>query len=835
MEPQEQPGVQSGGWKTIAVGVLAVVASIVAILAANIIGWQVALACCGLALLAIGYLFKHATLSTVRGQQVEDLEGHVRDLQENLAQTEAARKEIKESEERYRQLFEDAMETAYQDVEKMNRSLQDQKETLEREVQKHESTERALRDSEERWRKLVEKHPEPIAILSAGRFVYTNTAGMEMLGALEKSDLSSRSLLDFVHESRRDHIEAKILNPDIEDSSNSVQFQISRIDGQDRYVEAYSVPVTYKGSRAAQVVLRDITDQKRSESSLRKYTDRLAALNEIESKILASLPSDEIAQEALLKLSRLIPLSSGAVIEYNMVTGEATLLAQLTTSPSNNRVGKSYPIKRFGSLHSSKETSYIRDLSDLSDPKPSESELIDDGMKSYFDIPLVGKNEVIGRLQIASINVDGFDDEDIQTAEGLADLIAVSIQQFRIDQERKSYEAELITAKDRAEELVRLKSAFLTNMSHEIRTPLTGIIGFAQILNEEIGEEHSEFVQLIEQSGRRLLDTINSVLDLARLESQKMRQEKVRLDLVEETIRSVKLIEPLAAKKKLKLMSKAHVESAHAIVDPAGFGRILTNLVGNAIKFTDEGGVRVDIAKKEGRIIIRVRDTGIGIAEEFLPHLFDEFRQESSGASRSHEGSGMGLSITKKLVELMGGTITVKSKKGVGSAFIVAFPEEGRAPLEIEQPETNTMSLKRNLVLLIEDRHESRHLYKYLLEDTCEVMTARSPRHAVKLLEREPVDAIVLQANYGGRGKGKELIPDLRRAMGTRAIPIIAVDNRSASDEKVDWFADGYSSYIAKPYQRTSLGSGVRAAIEVAQKRTRDRMPRVSSRAAAPA
>ncbi len=827
MEPRELPSISVGDRLTSFVGILAAVLSVAAVFVTLSLGWKVSIALVGAILLMIGFLYQKASLAAAKSRQVEDLDHMLRGLRNDLDTAQAEKTESKENEERYRLLFEDAMETAYQDVEKMNRSLQEQKDTLEREVHKHEATERALRDSEERWRKLVEKHPEPIAILSDKKFVYTNAAGMDLLGVYNKKDLASRTLLDFVPEGMRERVEGKILHAKADGGIDPVQFEILQKDGSERIVEAYSVPISYKGSKAMQVVIRDITDQKRSESALRKYTDRLAVVNDIESKILASLPSDEIAREALVKLSRLIPLSSGSVVEYNLVTGEAKLLAQLTTSPSQNRVGQSYPISRFGSLYSSEKTKYVPELAQLEDPTPGEREMLDDGMQSYFDIPLVGKAEVIGRLQIASINPDGFDKDDIQTAEGLADLIGVSIQQFRIDKERRSYEAELINAKERAEELVRLKSAFLTNMSHEIRTPLTGIIGFAQILNEEIGEQHSEFVQLIENSGRRLLDTINSVLDLARLESQKMRTEKVRTDLVDEVTKTVKLIEPLAMKKNLKLVSQAHVKEAFALVDPAGLGRIITNLVGNAIKFTEEGGVRVDIAKKGGRILIRVRDTGIGIAKEFLPRLFDEFQQESSGAARSHEGSGMGLSITRKLVELMGGTITVKSKKGVGSAFIVAFPEEGHAPLTTVR-EDNIIARRRNLVLLIEDRQESRELYNYLLEDSCDVLPVGSRRQAIKLLEREPVDAVVLQVNYGGKGMGKELIPALRKALGTRDVPIIAVDNRSTSDEKVDWFADGYSSYISRPYQRTSLGHGVREAIKSAKARRNKTRPAIA-------
>ena len=239
--------------------------------------------------------------------------------------------------------------------------------------------------------------------------------------------------------------------------------------------------------------------------------------------------------------------------------------------------------------------------------------------------------------------------------------------------ERKRFETELIVAREQAEEMARLKSAFLANMSHEIRTPLTGILGFAGVLAEEVDDDHREFVQLIEKSGRRLLDTLNSVLDLAQLESAGVRVDAGPLDVVDEVRQVVCLLGPLAEEKGIALDLDAAPGEVVAPLDATCLNRILHNLVGNAIKFTERGGVRVAVGVEGGRVRITVADTGIGIDGGFLPHLFDEFKQESTGQGRSHEGSGLGLAITKKLVDLMGGEIRVESEKGAGSTFVLDF------------------------------------------------------------------------------------------------------------------------------------------------------------------
>ena len=240
--------------------------------------------------------------------------------------------------------------------------------------------------------------------------------------------------------------------------------------------------------------------------------------------------------------------------------------------------------------------------------------------------------------------------------------------------DRKRFETELIAAREQAEEMARLKSAFLANMSHEIRTPLTGILGFAGVLAEEVGEQHREFVQLIEKSGRRLLDTLNSVLDLAQLESDGVRIAASPLDVVDEVGQVVQLLAPLAEEKGIALHLDATGDEVVAPLDAACLNRILHNLVGNAIKFTEVGRVVVTVRPSGDRVHIRVTDTGIGIDAEFVPHLFEEFKQESTGQGRSHEGSGLGLAITRKLVELMGGSISVESEKGQGSTFTIWFP-----------------------------------------------------------------------------------------------------------------------------------------------------------------
>ncbi len=252
------------------------------------------------------------------------------------------------------------------------------------------------------------------------------------------------------------------------------------------------------------------------------------------------------------------------------------------------------------------------------------------------------------------------------------------VQQQAAELRARTEEAE--RAQRAAEEMSRLKSTVLTNMSHELRTPLTGIIGFAEVLAEEVEEEHREFALLIHHSGRRLLDTVNSVLDLAQLESDGIRLRPVPLDATEEVRKAVRLLEPLAQKKGLSL--RATGSPTVACLDAGALHRIVTNLVSNAIKFTDAGGVIAEVGGDPEGLTIRVTDTGVGIPAAFLPRLFDEFRQASTGFERSHEGNGLGLAITKRLADLMGGSVVAESEEGEGSTFTVRLPRTMPEPAE---------------------------------------------------------------------------------------------------------------------------------------------------------
>ncbi len=219
----------------------------------------------------------------------------------------------------------------------------------------------------------------------------------------------------------------------------------------------------------------------------------------------------------------------------------------------------------------------------------------------------------------------------------------------------------------------RLKDEFLANTSHELRTPLTGILGCSAILREEVTGDQREFVEMIDENGERLLNTLDSLLDLARLRAGLMEMEFSEIDVAEKARAIVSAYQPIADGKGIDVLVTSDGDVA-GLYDDHCLESTLDHLVGNAVKFTNKGRVIVHVARENSDIVIEVEDTGVGIDEKFMPYLFDEFKQESTGLTRSHEGNGLGLAVTARIVELMGGEIDVRSEKGLGSTFTVRLP-----------------------------------------------------------------------------------------------------------------------------------------------------------------
>ena len=271
----------------------------------------------------------------------------------------------------------------------------------------------------------------------------------------------------------------------------------------------------------------------------------------------------------------------------------------------------------------------------------------------------------------------GWKYREMVKAQRLAAQQAWELARERLVNERlQQANQSLQVANERLKQANKLKDEFLATTSHELRTPLTAILGFTDVLKCEIPEDapYREFLGIIEQSGNRLMHTLTSLLEIAKLRAGVLELHREPVNLSRQAAEVLRMFSEMARQKDVALELVEPPQPIFAMIDSQAYERILSNLVGNAVKFTEAGRVSITFEQEQEQVCVYVRDTGIGIAENFLPDLFEEFRQESDGLARTHEGTGLGLAITARLVRLMDGEISVESRKNEGSIFRVAFP-----------------------------------------------------------------------------------------------------------------------------------------------------------------
>ena len=435
----------------------------------------------------------------------------------------------------------------------------------------------------------------------------------------------------------------------------------------------------------------------------------------------------------------------------------------------------------------------------------------------WLGVPLKTNGKTIGALVVQTYTEQfRYTEQDKEFLTFVSDQTAMAIERTRSREE-------LVKAKEKAEEMNQLKTRFLANMSHELRTPMVGILGYTEILKNEVtNPELKEMSEEIYVSANRLLETLNLILDLSKIEANKSEIHPVEINVKDVTINQVKCFQELAKKKDIFINIIPKEEQLYAMLDERIFRQIINNLVSNAIKFTIKGGVTIEINKElineNENVVIRVKDTGIGIPKESHQIIFEEFRQASEGLNRIFEGSGLGLSITKRFVELMDGKISVESEQGKGSTFIVSFPscKHGKTFEINKQTEKNNnfSNVKTKsevadkdlpLVLLVEDDISNAGVIEYLLQDVCKVDFVKSGEEALEITAQKQYAAIIMDIALGAGIDGIEATKRIRKMKGYRDLPIIAVTALAMKGQRESFLAEGCSHYISKPFNNKTL------------------------------
>ncbi len=376
---------------------------------------------------------------------------------------------------------------------------------------------------------------------------------------------------------------------------------------------------------------------------------------------------------------------------------------------------------------------------------------------------------------------------------------------------------ELEAKSRRGEEADRLKSAFIANMSHEIRTPLNSVLALSQLLRDGVAGpltvDQRRYLEVIERNGQGLLHLINDILDLSRIEAGHMEIDAQDLDLGPEIAAVVDALTPLASAKGLDLVNVLPPDLPHVRADADRFRQILTNLVGNAVKFTESGQVRLGGEAQGDTVTLHVTDTGVGIPDAYRDKIFHEFFQVDQTLVRRQGGTGLGLAIARRLARIMGGEISVESVVGRGSRFSLRLPRAtgdlAQAAPPVLSPVAGAGPIAPASVLVVEDNEDNLFTLRQVLARLpLDLSFANSGRQAIEACRRQMPDLVIMDVQMPGM-TGLQATGAIRALPGGADVPILALTAQAMKGDRERILAAGCDDYVAKPFQPKELTEAI--------------------------
>jgi len=604
-----------------------------------------------------------------------------------------------------------------------------------------------------------------------------------------------------------------------------MQERILRPTGEIRYLSTWGEVVRDDLGRPARLlgICHDVTEQ-------RRRRERGEVLRVANDALTRTLDLEEVLGVLLDSLTRFVPYTSASVLllsdESQLVLGALRGHEQLDRSEVPRLLCE---LRRGPLVRGVLEEGRTVVVQDSEHDSSGEPLLAGREVRSWIAVPLRAGGQVIGLCSLESGRPDAFREEDVDWAEALIAQAAAAIENARLHDQLQRHATELEQrvadrtqdlreAKDEAERANRAKSTFLAGISHELRTPMNAILGFAQLLEmDDLTDEQEDGVQKILRAGGHLLQLINELLDIARIEAGELALSIEPVSVEELLVEAVDMTQPLGQELGVKVVVSGEI-GGYVRADRQRLLQVVLNLLANAVKYNRHGGIAevTCSANADGRLAIAVRDTGHGIDADDLERLFVPFdRLGLEGGTI--EGVGLGLALANRLVDVMDGTISVSSRRGVGSTFTVTLPRADDPLAAVEPGVTaSTQRLTRAAsILYIEDNLANLQLVERALarQPGVKVLAATQGRLGLELARERRPDLVLLDLHLPDI-TGEEVLDELAADHQTAQIPVIVV-SAAASKGRVERLRErGVSAYLTKPIDLGDLLAAVDGALE---------------------
>ncbi len=676
--------------------------------------------------------------------------------------------------------------------------------------------EEALRHSEELYRSLAEALPQMIFLCTrGGKLEYCNPSAVNYIG-LNLEQILRRSPLEWIHPSDRAEALVHWRNAIATETAYEIEVRLQRSDGLYRWHTLRMNPIAGVGDRLLKWLgtATDIDDRKRS----RQQERFLARV----SSVLANSLDYQTTLDSLAHFT--VPsIADWCAIDVVEKDGTIERLAVAHTDPAKEELAQElhrrYPPKKEATrgqanvLRTGQSELYPHIPDSVLVEAASDAEhlriLRELRLHSGMCVPIKARGRTLGTITfVREVGSRCYDRTDLIMAEKLAHRAAIALDNARLYRE--------------AQDANRLKDEFLATLSHELRTPLNSILGWAQILrHRRLSEEKMGLaLETIERNARLQFQLIEDLLDVSRIITGKLRLNVSSVSLIKAIKEAIKSVRPAAEAKHIQLKTELEHHAGPVSGDRDRLQQIVWNLLSNAIKFTPpEGCVTVILEQFQTSIQIRVIDTGQGIKPEFLPYVFDRFRQADSSSTRAYNGLGLGLAIVRHLTELHGGTVSVDSPGlGQGAMFTVELPLMPRCELpdrteshllSLESlPELNpTTSLEGVRVLVVDDEADARGLLTLVLEECgAQVQAAASVRQALMAIPQFYPQVLISDIAMPEED-GYALIYHIRRMELSAGgyLPAAAVTAYARSEDRTRALKAGYDIHLPKPVDTGEL------------------------------